>query len=110
MFNTVLDTTCLQERKKFRPKASIYGQILPDSALVGEDPTPAAQITMSIFASYTVSCFRIPPGKMMKKCVLLIGVIAINHHWEGSICKLVSLDGNERSSSAKQGGKISATI
>lgn len=46
----------------------------------------------------------------MKKCVLLIGVIAINHHWEGSICKLVSLDGNERSSSAKQGGKISATI
>lgn len=59
MFNTVLDTTCLQERKKFRPKASIYGQILPDSALVGEDPTQQLrlqcqylQVTLSVVLGF----------------------------------------------------------
>ena len=99
MFNAVLgpgqDITFLQEKKKFRPGAPTYGQALPDSQLAGEDPTPAAhlsvctshllfstgtdycrysriqttQIMMLVFASYTDTCFRIPPGNNKeKKC------------------------------------------
>lgn len=68
---------------------------------------------MLVFASYTDTCLRIPPGKnKANKHVLLTGVMVINHCWRSSTWKPVSLDGNEPRGrgSAQQGGKMSATI